>query len=279
MKIAVARCAVIEIPDDIPCQNVLYKLQYATYLFTTPEDDRIVLSRIKALVEQNPKFDIMVALTTVTQGSSYEYVVHCIQYSWYAQLEWIFEQKLVSPDFVSNNGSPLILFAMQAGVSMFQYILSKGAKLVVGGDLVKNNTDNSSIDALYCANGNKEILHTLFNVCNEYSWLTNEDTITKVLYLGYGLGRSCEQMLKFRRRYELAPPPRAPFTDSRKGYVQAGSPCDMLLNLVMTETATSEALIDACKECSPNDIRVCMAVALSLNTTDTYNKLLHTQNK
>jgi len=275
MKInTTTQSAVITIPDDIPCQNVLHKLQHTFMPLYGPADDVRTLARIQALMEQHPTFDIRTALTTVTQGYTYEYIVHCIQYTCYAQLEWIFEQRFVSPDYISRSGSPLILFAMQHCAGMFQYILSKGAKLIVDGDLVKN-TEIPTIDTFYCAKGSQMILSTVFNKCI-LTRITNKDTIAKLIQLGRPLGRSDTQMREFHVMYGQDDMPIVHsdcLAPVRRRYILENTPCSKLMDVVERKQVDLLSMRAAGAECSPDDIRLCMTIALAADSLNVYRGL------
>jgi len=154
MKIQIQTPVVLTISDKETCGVALRILMNCSY-------DSVVC--LTALLECYPDFDIATALTTVVHGSPHEHVVKCVQYSRYDQLDWIFDRKLVSPDFISENGSPLILFAMQNSLKMLQYFISRGAQVLRDGDFVTNHTD-TEITALFVARGRTQVQKALLGI-------------------------------------------------------------------------------------------------------------------
>lgn len=269
IKIKTTRQQEIHLPDGLSEADLLIKIHNTSY------DNTSAFAKIKALVSMYPDFDITKAVTTTPTELVYEYIVRCVQSTWVPQLDFLFEAGIVSPDFVSKNGSPLILFAMQNSVEMFRYMISRGAKLVIDGDLVKNiNTPN--INALSCATGTVDILQALFNsgLRGVGTRVTNRNTLLALLQLGVSLDRPHTQLREFIRMHHLVISvykPLTPYTCRFK--LEDDTPRGKVVALVNSGCTSIDSFRTTGVGCSPSDIRACIAVAMSRDNVDTLTSL------
>lgn len=230
---------------------------------------------ITALLEQYPDFDFKAAIVEKQSTFLYEYIVMCVQKEWYDILDLIFNANHVSPDFVSRNGSPLLLFAMQTSVEMFRYILSRGAKLVIHGDLVKNH-DKPYLTALFCANGNPDMLQLLFNAGLRQvgSTVTNKETLALLLHLGISLEREHSQLRDFIRIHNMGTFGYKPTWKKTCRFQQEDdTPRGKMIALVNSGCTSTDDFRKAGENCTPSDIRACMAVAMSRTEAKTFTSL------
>lgn len=266
IKITQQRKTIVSIPDAFVGPEVL------TALHDRCLDIHNLVLAMAALPEQNPEFDMASALTTTSRHHT-EYVVRCVQYTWYSQLDYIFDNKLVSPDFVSELGSPLVLYAMQAGPDMFRYMLRRGAKLTVSGDFVHNTGKHAHVTALFCANGNQEILNVLFNVGLIPTKITNRETLDSLLRLGVSLGRPAEQLTKLLEINGYKTHMSNPVHRTTCRFSKGDTPLAKVMTLVHAGCTSANEFREAGETCSSSDIRMCMAAALSHTNMDTYTSL------
>lgn len=147
------------------------------------------IAALRVIPVEDPTFDMSAALTG-TPMSGPEMILHAVSHGLLRLLDYIFDTKLVSPDFITSNGSPLILYAMQHSWETFLYVLSRGARLFKAGDFVRNQYMRS-VTVFSCAVSDLRILNYLWNVLCENSGLKvmNYETLSQGLCLGVSLGR------------------------------------------------------------------------------------------
>lgn len=228
-----------------------------------------LLPMIRALMEKNKIFDIVAGITKPNPTECRpEYVVSSVQYERYELLDYFFDNKFVSPDFVSETGSPLILYAMQTGIKMFRYLLGKGARLVISGDLVRNTGQHQHLTAVQCARGDRDMLNVLFNVVlNCVGGIRVPDTIATVYHIGKLLGRPEEVLNRFKSIHHGG---MIKVYDRSRTAISVDTPLGRLLDLVRSGCTESEKFLELSKDCSEEDIRYSTAVAMTMDSTDTY---------
>lgn len=234
---------------------------------TTTEADFIAALTELAVLE--PTFDFETAFTLHTKSYT-EYIVKCIHYNRFRVLDYIFDNTAVTPDFITHNGSPLILFAIQHSWEAFTYLRSRGAKLFRGdNELVRNTGRHPNVNVLFCANGNENILNVIFNVLHKKAECTKLDseTLMQGLSIGVALGRPISQLRTFMR-----------YTTGLNGgdilreEPDRGSPRGKLMALVAEECTHWGAFKDV-TGLNTTDIRWAMNVSLSFNTPVVYDAL------
>lgn len=176
-------------PNDTPARIV-------NVLHNKTKTETEFLSAILAFKYANPEFDLKEAITTPHTHGAYEYVVRCVMYSRYKLLDYIFDNEIVSPNFIASNGSPLVLFAMQNSVEMFSYLISRGAHLLDSGDLVHNKLAGTKhVTCLFASHNFKKVRDVLLNfvVVNRTN-ITNVKTLQDCLNVGITNGRPIEHL-------------------------------------------------------------------------------------
>lgn len=245
----------IVIPDDVSGGTAIHMIYKRSWNYD------VMIKAFKALTVIDPKFDMKAALTEYTEYNTF--VVKCIQDSHYVLLDYIFGNELVSPDFVNGNGSPLILYAMQSGTKMFQYMISRGARLVIGDDLVKNTGRHKELTAIHCARGNIDILSVLFNVVLTHQAgksVMNIDTIRQLKCIGITQGRSKHQIRHFE--------------DRENNIIRMTQPDDAeTLQSLVDMHCTFPCRFNKHKDANKKDVLAAMNSSLTHNTLDTYNAL------
>lgn len=216
---------------------------------------------------------------------AYELIVRCVQRGEYKLLDYLFESG-VSANFVCHNGSPLILFAMQTSSNkhcpdarMFQYILEKGAKLIVDSDLVHNKLTYSettkfgngtvirSLSATHCANKNPVIMNALFNVLAGPAGETvkTPETFQDFITEAAARGRTHEVEIYKARLAKLRVSEIANTTDTT-----TTSPVPRIVALVNAHCRDTAAFVDARKDSRPEDVNRAMLAALCHEHSQTY---------
>lgn len=203
------------------------------------------------------------AFTEKPCDGCYEFVVLCIQRKRYGLLDKIFSAGEVSPDLISSNGSPLMLFAMQAGVQMFRYMLSQGAKLIISGDFISNKSA-LSLTAMWCANDDPEIMNALFNVLAGPvgESVTNVATFEKFMAKAALKGRSHEVSIFKTRIGRL-----------RVAESVGTAPESKLVTFVRDQCQDTDVLKIAGKTATPKDIRQAMTIAMCYDHSGTYTAM------
>jgi len=112
----------------------------------------------------------------------YELVVECVRRQRLAILNYIFDNKLASPNFISHNGSHIVLFAMQADYDTFAYMIAHGSTIVDGNDFVKNPVV-AEVTTLMCSAKSGQINRALCNIAIADSRITDQYTINKLIRL------------------------------------------------------------------------------------------------
>lgn len=207
-------------------------------------------------------FDTAASLTGYVSGY-WEHVVYCVRVGRYETLDFIFDNNLVSPDFVAHNGSPLILFAMEQGLTAFRYMVSRGARLIVDGDLVCNS-QRHSVNVFSCTNVSPDktaINKVLFNhVLVNMSSMTNAKTLSRLLAQ---INASRPQIKRYQDRIaEL----------TKLEDLPAPQECD-INGLVSKGCVDTDQFKEAGEGMSETVIRRALVSALSLDTLDTWYAL------
>lgn len=248
----------------------------------TPSDS-VILERLKALMSQHPSFNIRSAITTV-EYEMYEFIVICVRSDRFAVLDWIFDNKIITPDHVAMNGSPLVLFAMQRSTEMFTYFVSRGAQLIRDGDLVHNR--KLGLTAFSCAGSRDDISRVLLNLILAHRGMSKITNITTL--------RMCKQVAERNHYNEGICAYIAEYINKKEQYDKVTqmkllrdkasadimsvcsdkkTPRDILFGLVADGCRTIKDFETAGSGLSDSDIRHAMCLALSLPEKTTYEYL------
>lgn len=233
---------------------------------TTTEADFI--AALKELAVLEPTFDFETAFTQCTKSHKLEYIVKCVNNNRFSVLDYIFDNTAVTPDLITHNGSPLILFAIQQSWEAFTYLRSRGAKLFRGdSELVRNTGRHPHVNVLFCANGNENILNVIFNVLHEKAACTKLDseTLMQGLSIGVSLGKSISQLRTFMRHTEIqcGDKLREPDGESPRGKLMA----------LVAEKCTYWGQFKDVTGLDTTDIRWAMNVSLSCDRPGVYDAL------
>lgn len=245
-----------------------------TDIHNNTQNEADFLAAIKELALLEPTFDFEAAFTESIPGYGSEYIVRCFYFNRFNVLDYIFDNIAVSPNFVTSNGSPLILFAMQQSWECFTYLVSRGAKLFRGdGELVKNTGKHPHVNVLFCANGNEKILNVVFNALMSQAALPvmDRETLLQGLSLGVSLGRPITQLRAFARHHKLDRDIplnyiyqlRSPEKESPRGKLMA----------IVTEKCDDPCVYKGVTGLDATDIRWAMNVSMSFDDPRVYNVL------
>lgn len=124
-------------------------------------------------------------VTTVCEQYDYEFIVACIRCGHLEAAKYIFDTLSVNPDYIAQNGSPLILFAIQQGFEPFRWILEQGACLFEEGDF-RRNKKIPRVTAIFCAADHHiRTRNALFNMAFLVRHtLKNADTLLALTKIG-----------------------------------------------------------------------------------------------
>lgn len=138
MKIKITQHGIkdtLNFPDDSTPQDILHTL-------ISRLCDRDLLAVMKTL----PKADFPDSVyTTEPYEKRLEFVTMCVSGFHPTILDYLIDTGVVSPDFVSKNGDPLLMFAAACFSSMFRQLLSKGAQLFVDGGIIRNKVTGQTL--------------------------------------------------------------------------------------------------------------------------------------
>lgn len=275
IKITQAGETVLELQDPVFVSDVIQKLESKI-----PQTS--LLHVFETWDHVFPDLDLKTAITS-SVFACFQYVTKCVMNGRFSQLDWIFQKKLVSPDFIAVNGSPLILFAMQHSVEMFRYFVSHGARIIIDGDVVYNKK-SPNITATFAAGANNDIKRVLLNfVIVNNTRITNIDTLREYERLAKSFGLSKNNVSKLSDRiYNLAQQISAEkaLVDKKQteqaqaALALAETPKkDVLLSLVTTQCTETNKLLQAGRDLPESDILSAMYTALAQSSLDTYHSI------
>lgn len=118
-------------------------------------------------------------ITEKPSNGEFEFVIVCVRNCRAKVLDYIYENSLASPNFVSCNGSHTILFAMQSGYDTFACVIANGGTFVDGDDFVSN--PSLELTSLKCSGNSNDILRVLCNAVMSRPCITNSDTVNAVI--------------------------------------------------------------------------------------------------
>lgn len=129
------RRQIVDFSAECTPQDILHKLAQRL----CPRD---LLEVIKTL----PKADFpdSVYVTTTTAGLP-EFIVHSVTNFYTEIVKYLIDSGIVSPNFVSKTGDPLIMHAAANTHSMFKLLLSKGANVFVENGIVRNKVTGKTL--------------------------------------------------------------------------------------------------------------------------------------
>jgi len=267
MKIAVTgeTITTIKIDDALAPHNMLWGL-----LGSIGKTAR--LEMLKALVSQHPDFDIAAAVTTPVV--EHEFVVLCVTNNHPDILDWVLDNKIIHPDYIAKNGSPLALFAMQKSEGIFKDLVVRGARIIRDGDLICNKT-HTQITSFFCAGLTIQMILVNLVLAN-ISKITNTLTLHKCVELGKGFHLPKTVLTKFTDRIielTLAENKRkmaSLITALRSG---TGTSRDLLFGLVSAQCTVAEHYVVIAGHLPEADIKSAMYTSLLLTDNAVYTSI------
>lgn len=239
----------------------------------TVNTEQKMIAALQVIKEQFPSFDLPGALKTAGDDF-FECVVRCVRLGQYKVLDFIFDSQLVSENYISESGSPLILYAMQAGIDMISYFISRGAHLIVDGDFVKNN-QLPHVTAQFCACGNKDTLNMLFNVMLSAAGdsITSVETKRSFLQFGIIMGRSTADILEYTQKHAPDTILKNPAHTQPAASLPVSVPLLGLLRLVNRQCTSVSKLAAAGEGCTEKEIRLAFSASLIQHSLMTYTNM------
>lgn len=141
----------------------VWSARVCSWLLGGTRSESDLVSALSQTVHMNlPDFNVKSGISTTYSGM-WEFLVRCVQTSRLTVLDWIFDNDYASVEHIASNGSPLLLFAIQSSNVVFQYMISRGARLIKDGDFIRNETKHLEyVNVMYAASGT-DIKNVLFN--------------------------------------------------------------------------------------------------------------------
>lgn len=135
-----------------------------------------LLTAVSGLLE---KTDFPVsAFSTEPDPKRQEFIVTCIKGSSHELVKYLLKTKVVSPNFVAKDGTPLLLIAVSRGCKMTSLLLSHGAKIFVDSRLIANKVTGHGLRWFTHYTSSATIMNILLQ---QHHSITNYEDQTEVI--------------------------------------------------------------------------------------------------